>query len=106
MTTIVKWHNDDYDLNCDINELTKFGFVNSTYHHDLAPSFELEGKLKVFFINTELDEMKREGSHYKFILNRINDDELEHIHSTNSFNILKTLIKKEIKTVINAKGKQ
>ena len=31
--------NDNYNMNCDINELEKLGFINTTYHNDLAPSY-------------------------------------------------------------------
>ena len=40
-----KWHNTkNYNLGCDIKELEKLGFVNSSFHHDLAPSYEIENK--------------------------------------------------------------
>ena len=29
--TTVKWHNEDYDLGCNIEDLERLGFVNSSY---------------------------------------------------------------------------
>ena len=86
--TICKWHNTkNYNLGCDIKELEKLGFVNSSFHHDLAPSYEIENKIKIFFIDTNTDEMKAESQKCKFVINKIiNNDELKHIYSTNDFN--------------------
>jgi hypothetical protein len=86
--TKVKWHNTNaYDLGCDIKDLEKLGFVNSSYHNDLAPSYEIENKLKIFFIDTSIDEMKTESQKCKFVINKIinKNDELKHIYSTNDF---------------------
>jgi NADH dehydrogenase/NADH:ubiquinone oxidoreductase subunit G len=93
--TKVNWHNtNDYNLGCDIKELEKLGFVNSSYHNDLAPSYELENKLKIFFIDTSTDEMKAESQNCKFVINKINqDDELKHIYSTNNFDEVLKLVK-------------
>ena len=86
--TMCKWHNTkNYNLGCDIKELEKLGFVNSSFHHDLAPSYEIENKIKIFFIDTNTDEMKAESQKCKFVINKIiNNDELKHIYSTNDFN--------------------
>ena len=86
--TTCKWHNTkNYNLGCDIKELEKLGFVNSSFHHDLAPSYEIENKIKMFFIDTNTDEMKAESQKCKFVINKIiNNDELKHIYSTNDFN--------------------
>ena len=93
--TIVKWHNEDYDLGCDIKDLEKLGFSNSSYHHDLAPSYEIENKLKIFFIDTSTDEMKAESQNCKFVINKIinKDDDLKHIYSTNNFDEVLRLVK-------------
>jgi len=87
INTKVKWHNtNNYDLGCDIKKLEEIGFVNSSYHHDLAPSYELKNKLKIFFIDTSTNEMKAESQDCKFVINKVNqDDELKHIFSTNNF---------------------
>ena len=89
-----KWHNTkNYNLGCDIKELEKLGFVNSSFHHDLAPSYEIENKIKIFFIDTDTDEMKSESQDCKFVINKIiNDDELKHIYSTNDFNKVLSII--------------
>ena len=86
--TKVNWHNNkNYCLGCDIKELEKLGFTNSSYHHDLAPSYEIENKIKIFFIDINSDEMKAESQNCKFVINKVNqDDELTHIYSTNNFN--------------------
>ena len=53
----------------------------------LAPSYEIEYKIKIFFIDTNTDEMKAESQKCKLVINKIiNDDELKHIYSTNDFN--------------------
>jgi hypothetical protein len=92
--TMCKWHNTkNYNLGCDIKELEKLGFVNSSFHHDLAPSYEIENKIKIFFIDINTDEMKAESQDCKFVINKIiNDDELKHIYSTNDFNKVLSII--------------
>ena len=87
INTTVKWHNTkNYNLGCDIKELEKLGFVNSSFHHDLAPSYQIDDKIKIFFIDTNTDEMKAENLTNKFVINKVNkDDELKHIYSTNNF---------------------
>jgi hypothetical protein len=92
--TTCKWHNTkNYNLGCDIKELEKLGFVNSSFHHDLAPSYEIENKIKIFFIDTNTDEMKSESQKCKFVINKIiNNDELKHIYSTNDFNKVLSII--------------
>ncbi len=95
--TTCKWHNaENYNLNCDIKELEKLGFVNSSFHHDLAPSYQIDDKIKIFFIDTNTDEMKAESQNYKFVINKIinkdGEDELKHIYSTNDFNKVLSII--------------
>ena len=93
--TKVKWHNtNDYDLGCNIKDLEKLGFVNSSYHHDLAPSYEIKNRLKIFFIDTSTDEMKAESQNCKFVINNVNqEDELKHIYSTTNFDEVLRLFK-------------
>ena len=96
INTKIKWHNtSNYDLGCDIKKLEEMGFVNSSYHHDLAPSYEIENKLKIFFIDTSTDEMKAESQNCKFVINKIinKDDDLKHIYSTNNFDEVLRLAK-------------
>ena len=95
--TTCKWHNtNDYDLGGDIKDLEKLGFVNSSFHHDLAPSYQIDNKIKIFFIDTNTDEMKAESQNYKFVINKIinkdGEDELKHIYSTNDFNKVLSII--------------
>ena len=95
VNTKVKWqNNENYDLGCDIKELEKLGFANSSYHHDLAPSYQIDDKIKIFFIDTNTDEMKAESQTCKFVINKIinKDDELKHIYSTNDFNKVLSII--------------
>ena len=95
INTTVKWHNTkNYNLGCDIKELEKLGFVNSSFHHDLAPSYQIDDKIKIFFIDTNTDEMKAESQKCKFVINKIinKDDELKHIYSTNDFNKVLSII--------------
>ena len=50
MTTIVKWHNEDYNLNCNIEDLEKLGFTCSSYNNDLAPSYmNKKENIQIFF---------------------------------------------------------
>lgn len=85
--TIVKWQNDNYDLGCNIKELEKLGFVNSSYHHDVAPSYELKDKIQIFFADLNDEGIKYEGIKTKFIINKIDQKtgDLIHIFSTNNF---------------------
>ena len=46
--------NDNYNMNCDVDELKNLGFVNSTYHHNTAPSYmNKKGNIQVFFFDDE-----------------------------------------------------
>lgn len=96
--TLINWlGNPKYNLNCDIKELKKRGFENSSWKHNLAPSFiTKDKKFEVFFIDTDDKEMKVEGQNKKFIINRIKtnkgEEVLEHILSTNDFNEMLTTI--------------
>ena len=95
--TTMQWlDNKNYNLNCDLKDLDNKGFTNSTYHHDLSPSYiSKNGQFQVFFIDIDDKNMKIEGQDKKFVINRIktnsNEEVLEHILSTNDYNeMLKT----------------
>ncbi len=90
--TIINWlGNENYNLNCNIDELTKKGWENCSYHHDLAPSYlDKSKKFQVFFIDIKDEGMKHEKQDKKFVINRIEtnlgEEVLEHIKSTNNYN--------------------
>ena len=72
MNTKVKWHNEDYDLGCDVSKLEELGFTNSSWKDDIAPSYSND-KMQIFFLNkNKFDEHKGRS---KFNVNKILDDE-------------------------------
>tara|TARA_R110000782_G_scaffold60191_3_gene124487 strand:+ start:275 stop:676 length:402 start_codon:yes stop_codon:yes gene_type:complete len=70
--------NDSYNMNCDIDELVKLGFKNSTYHHDVAPSYtNQKGNIQIFFFDLDDEGIKAEGitnKYTKFLVQKFNDD--------------------------------
>jgi hypothetical protein len=94
----VKWHGqDNYNMNCDIEELEKLGFENSSWHNDLAPSYtNKKGNIQVFFIDLNDSEMKAEEMKYKFSLMKLDEcgDYSNDIGQTNSFDEMIELVKK------------
>jgi len=89
--TKVKWHNEDYDLGCDISKLKDLGFQNSSWKDDIAPSFAND-KMQIYFLNRNtFDEHK---SRSKFSINKILDDEtIETIYETDDYNKVLQLAK-------------
>jgi len=83
MNTKVKWHNEDYDLSCDVSKLEELGFTNSSWKDDIAPSYSND-KMQIFFLNRyKFDEHK---GRKKYSINKILDDEtLENIYETDYF---------------------
>ena len=71
----VKWHGqDNYNMNCDIEELEKLGFVCSSYNNDLAPSYmNKKENIQIFFFDLESDEMKAESKEYKYSLMKLDE---------------------------------
>jgi hypothetical protein len=94
----VKWHGqDNYNMNCDIEELEKLGFENSSWHNDLAPSYtNKKGNIQIFFFDLESDEMKAEESKFKYSLMKLDEhgEYLKDIGQTNSFDEMIELVKK------------
>jgi len=81
--TKVKWHNEDYDLQCDISKLKDLGFQNSSWKDDIAPSFAND-KMQIYFFNR--NKFKEHEGCSKFSINKILDDEtIEHLYSTDYF---------------------
>jgi len=94
----VKWHGqDNYNMNCDIEELEKLGFENSSWHNDLAPSYtNKKGNVQVFFFDLNNDEMKIEQKKFKYSLMKLDEhgEYLDGIGQTNSFDEMIELVKK------------
>ena len=82
--TIVKWHNEDYDLGCNVSKLKELGFTNSTWKDDISPSYS-NGKLQIFFLQPKKEREHKGRS--KFSINRITEDHdfVEHLYETNYF---------------------
>ena len=88
--------NDNYNMNCDIDELTKLGFVNSTYNNDLAPSYINEkGNIQVFFFDLEDESIQNEKINYKYSIMKLDEDGeyLDDVGLANTFNEMLKLVK-------------
>jgi hypothetical protein len=88
--------NDNYNMNCDIKELTKLGFVNSTYNNDLAPSYiNKKGNVQVFFFDLEDESIKNESIDYKYSILKLDEhgEYLKDIGLTNSFDEMVKLVR-------------
>ena len=88
--------NDNYNMNCDIKELTKLGFVNSTYNNDLAPSYiNKKGNVQVFFFDLEDESIKNESIDYKYSIMKLDEhgEYLKDIGLTNSFDEMVKLVR-------------
>ena len=81
--TTVKWFNENYDLGCNIKELEKLGFTNSSWKDDIAPSYSTD-KIQIYFLNPK--EFKEHENRGKFSINKIlNDESIKGIYETNNF---------------------
>ena len=51
--SVVNWHGyENYNMNCNIEDLKKRGFECSSYNNDLAPSYtNKKGNVQVFFFS-------------------------------------------------------
>ena len=88
--------NDNYNMNCDIDELTKLGFVNSTYNNDLAPSYiNQKGNIQVFFFDLEDETIKNESIDYKYSVMKLDEhgEYLKDVGQTSSFDEMLKLVK-------------
>jgi len=88
--------NDNYNMNCDIEELAKLGFVNSTYNNDLAPSYiNKKGNVQVFFFDLEDESIKNESIDYKYSILKLDEhgEYLKDIGLTNSFDEMVKLVR-------------
>ena len=97
-TTKIKWlGNNNYNLNCDIKELEKLGYWNSSYKNDIAPSYISKDKrIHIFFFDLEDEGVKAEKIDYKFsAFNLDKDTEYESdIGLFNNFEDMMKVIKK------------
>ncbi len=95
--SIVKFvWNDNYNMNCDIDELNKLGFINSTYNNDLAPSYtNKKGNIQVFFFDLEDESIKQEDIKHKYSVMKLDDngEYLEDVGIANSFDEMVSLVK-------------
>jgi hypothetical protein len=95
--SVVNWHGcENYNMNCNIEDLKKRGFECSSYNNDLAPSYtNKKGNIQVFFIDLNSDEMKAEKMTYKFSVMKLdNHGEYQvHIGTTNSFEEMLKMVK-------------
>ena len=88
--------NDNYNMNCDIKELEKLGFVNTTYNNDLAPSYtNKKGNIQIFFFDLEDENIKAEKIDYKYSILKLdkNGEYLKDVGLTNSFDEMVRLVK-------------
>ena len=96
--SVVNWHGyENYNMNCNIEDLKKRGFECSSYNNDLAPSYtNKKGNIQVFFFDLDSKEMKAESIKYKFSLMKLDEhgEYSEDIGTTNSFEEMLTMVKK------------
>ena len=88
--------NNNYNMNCDIEQLTKLGFVNSTYNNDIAPSYiNKKGNVQVFFFDLEDESIKNENIDYKYSIMKLDEhgEYLKDIGLTNSFDEMVKLVR-------------
>jgi hypothetical protein len=96
MSTTVKWHNEDYNIGCNIEDLEKLGFKNSSYHNDLAPSYlNKKENIQVFFLDPNHSDIINEGINYKFSIMKLDEhgEYSKTIGTTNSFNEMIEMVK-------------
>ena len=88
--------NNNYNMNCDIDELNKLGFINSTYNNDLAPSYmNKKENIQVFFLDLEDPSVKNEKIDYKFSIMKLDEhgEYSKTIGTTNSFDEMVEMVK-------------
>ena len=95
--SVINWHGyENYNMNCNIEDLKKRGFECSSYNNDLAPSYtNKKGNIQVFFIDLNSDEMKAEKMTYKFSVMKLDEhgEYSETIGTTNSFEEMLKMVK-------------
>ena len=87
--SVVNWHGyENYNMNCNIEDLKKRGFECSSWNNDLAPSYtNKKGNIQIFFFDLDSDEMKAESMKHKFSLMKLDEhgEYSSDIGRTNSF---------------------
>ena len=85
--------NDNYNMNCDIDELKKLGFQNSSYHHDLAPSYtNSKGNIQIYFFDLEDESIKNEGIECKYSILKL-DEHGEYLDDVGQVDTFEEMIK-------------
>ena len=64
--------NENYSINCDIDDLRKLGFEDVSFGDDLAPSWQL-GNAQVFFNDLTDPDIKQANILHKFTVVVLND---------------------------------
>jgi hypothetical protein len=96
--TFINWGgNEHYNLNINIDDLIAMGFNNSSFHHDLCPSYECQlgdDKIaKLYICDIEDPQSKEEDNNIRFTLEIINDrEDTTDIFETNSLFELQQII--------------
>lgn len=85
-TSKVNWlGNKNYNMNCKIEDLEKLGFWNSSYHHDLAPSYISKcGRYQIYFLDPNDEGIENEKIEYKFSLLKL-DENTEYDYSIGQY---------------------
>lgn len=94
-TTKIRWlGNNNYNLNCNIKELEKLGYWNSSYTNDVAPSYlSKDGKVQIFFFDLKDEGIKAEKINYKFSVLKL-DENTEYESDIGVFNNFENMMKK------------
>jgi hypothetical protein len=96
--TSIKWGgNEHYNLKINIDDLIAMGFENSSFHHDLCPSYECQLDddriAKLYICDTEDPQSKEENNNIRFTLEIINErEDTTDIFETNSLFELQQII--------------
>ena len=96
-------NNDSYNMNCDVDKLQELGFKNSTYRHDVAPSYtNKKGNIQIFFFDLDDEGIKAEGITNKYTVQRCNaEGEYIDVGVANEFNDMLKLVKKAQRQIYN-----
>jgi hypothetical protein len=96
--TSIKWGgNEHYNLNINIEALIAMGFENSSFHHDLCPSYECQLDddriAKLYICDIEDKQSIEEDNSIRFTLEIIDErEETIDIFETNSLFELQQII--------------
>jgi hypothetical protein len=82
--TKVKWHNEDYDLQCDVSKLEELGFENSSWKDDIAPSYASDN-MQIYFLNRNKFEEHKGRSKFSIIKINEHGEFVQHLYETDYF---------------------